>query len=282
MSKLLLDEKPLLVLPSLAKKIGLNEAIVIQQLHYWIEISGHDIEGENWVYATHEELQSQFPWWSTKTIQRTLTNLKDNGLIKVNNFNKKKYDKTNWYTIDYKKLNELEEDENTVDVQMDRSDCPVDEDKLTSSRSGQNDQTNTRYKTTTENIYATGHKEKDPLKKEEYTPEFESFWKECPRKVEKTKAYKCWRTRLKEGHTAGEMIMAAQNYAKAKKGEELRFIKHPSTFIGPDKPFLEYISSKPVEEGVEYGQEVEDTEDEQRRRRETEEYLRYAMGEPND
>lgn len=149
-----------MVLPLLAQKIGLNEAIVLQQLHYWIDTSGHDIKGENWIYATYEELQSQFPWWSMKTIQRTLTNLKEIGLIKVGNFNKKKYDKTNWYTINYKKLDDLE-NKNEVDVHVDRSNCPVDEDKLTSSRSGQFVQTNTIYKTTTENIYTIGHQEKN-------------------------------------------------------------------------------------------------------------------------
>ena len=35
MSKLLINEHPLQVLPSLATKIGLNEAIVLQQIHYW-------------------------------------------------------------------------------------------------------------------------------------------------------------------------------------------------------------------------------------------------------
>ena len=35
-SKLLIDEPPLQVLPSLALKIGLNEAIILQQVHYWL------------------------------------------------------------------------------------------------------------------------------------------------------------------------------------------------------------------------------------------------------
>ena len=33
---LLISEPPLQVLPSLAVKIGLNEAIVLQQIHYWL------------------------------------------------------------------------------------------------------------------------------------------------------------------------------------------------------------------------------------------------------
>ncbi len=36
MNNLLLDEHPLLVMPKLATLIGLNEAIVLQQVHYWL------------------------------------------------------------------------------------------------------------------------------------------------------------------------------------------------------------------------------------------------------
>ena len=39
MSKLLLNEQPLLIMPTLASKIGLNESIVLQQIHYWNTIN---------------------------------------------------------------------------------------------------------------------------------------------------------------------------------------------------------------------------------------------------
>ena len=75
-----------------------------------------------------------------------------------------------------------------------------------------------------------------------YSDVFESFWTAYPRKVEKAKAYRCFKARLKEGHTADELILTAKNYAaecKA-KGTEETYIKHPSTFLSKDKPFLEY------------------------------------------
>ena len=45
MSRLLIDEPPLQVLPSLAREIGLNEAIMLQQIHYWLLKSGNEFEG---------------------------------------------------------------------------------------------------------------------------------------------------------------------------------------------------------------------------------------------
>ena len=44
MSNLLLNEVPLMCQPSLATKIGLNEAIFIQQLHYWLNRSTNYID----------------------------------------------------------------------------------------------------------------------------------------------------------------------------------------------------------------------------------------------
>jgi hypothetical protein len=84
-------------------------------------------------------------------------------------------------------------------------------------------------------------------KKNIYAPEFENFWTIYPNKKDKAKAYRCWNTRTKEGHAPDDMIQAATNYAKECKGKETRFIKHGSTFLGPDKPFLEYLSKPKTE-----------------------------------
>ena len=99
MSSLLINEPPLQVLPSLAKEVGLNESIMLQQMHYWLLKSTHEFNQEYWFYKTLDEWQLEFPFWSTMTIRRILGNLEKNKLVKVGNFNKKKFDKTKWYTI---------------------------------------------------------------------------------------------------------------------------------------------------------------------------------------
>ncbi|RKL63036.1 hypothetical protein DXT63_08555 [Thermoanaerobacteraceae bacterium SP2] len=80
-------------------------------------------------------------------------------------------------------------------------------------------------------------------KGEDYTPEFEQFWAIYPRKVEKRKAFRVWNTRLKEKISPHDMITAARNYAAycKKQSIEARYIKHPGTFLGPDKPFTDFI-----------------------------------------
>lgn len=105
MSRLLINEPPLQVLPSLAKEIGLNEAIMLQQMHYWLLKSSNEFTGVKWFYKTLEEWQTEFPFWSAMTIRRTLGSLEKQKIIKIGNFNKNKFDKTKWYTIDYQRVN---------------------------------------------------------------------------------------------------------------------------------------------------------------------------------
>lgn len=107
MDNFLVDDYPLIVLPSLAEKIGLNEAIVLQQIHFWLKKKKNYKDGSYWVYNTYEDWTEQFPFWSISTIRRTITSLEEKELLVKGNYNKLKFDKTNWYTIDYEKVKSL-------------------------------------------------------------------------------------------------------------------------------------------------------------------------------
>lgn len=100
---LLLKVKPLVISPELACRIGLNEAIVLQQICYWLEdtTSGVDHAGRRWVYNTIEEWNEQFPWWSSDTVKRALTSLRKSGLIYVEQLKKAQHDRTNYYAINH-------------------------------------------------------------------------------------------------------------------------------------------------------------------------------------
>jgi hypothetical protein len=102
---LLISEPPLQVLPSLAKAIGLNEAIVLQQIQYWIALEqGIEKEGRRWIYNSVEEWRKQFPFWSTDTIQRTLQSLRDKGLVDAQKLSSDKWKHTLYYSINYNSL----------------------------------------------------------------------------------------------------------------------------------------------------------------------------------
>lgn len=111
MSNLLLDERPLIVLPSLAAMLNsLDEAVILQQIHYWIEKRQNYREGRYWVYNSMENWMQQFPWIKSRTtLTRYFNNLEKKGLLITGNFNKAGFDKTKWYTIDYSALSDFEQ-----------------------------------------------------------------------------------------------------------------------------------------------------------------------------
>jgi DnaD/phage-associated family protein len=112
-SKLLIDEHPLQVLPTLACKVGLNGAIILQQVHYWLGIAKKAKDdrkfkdGQWWVYNTYEEWQENFPWWSLPTIKRTILRLEADSLLISREMDAQDWDHTKWYTINYATLNGL-------------------------------------------------------------------------------------------------------------------------------------------------------------------------------
>ena len=96
----------------LAKEIGLNEAIVLNQLHYWIEnhkkAGNNYYDGRYWVYNTYEKWQKEdFEYWSIDTVKRTFGKLEKSGLVISGNYNKMQIDRTKWYTIDYEMLEKM-------------------------------------------------------------------------------------------------------------------------------------------------------------------------------
>lgn len=106
-SRFLLDEHPITFHSSLAVAIGVNEAIILQKINLWLNCKPHNADGRSWIYNSYKSWQEQLPFFSESTIKRALKNLEDKGIIITGNFNKLKMDRTKWYSIDYKKLDEL-------------------------------------------------------------------------------------------------------------------------------------------------------------------------------
>lgn len=104
-SALLINEEPLQVIPTLAVAIGLNEAIALQQLHYWLRKSKNIRDDRKWVYNSYAEWAENFPFWSERTIQRAFLKLEELKLIIVDTPGGR--DRRKWYTIDYDRVNNL-------------------------------------------------------------------------------------------------------------------------------------------------------------------------------
>jgi len=106
-SKLLINEPPLQALPTLARLLDVNKAIILQQVQYWVGISGHEKEGHRWIYNSYEEWNKQFSWLKPRAIQYHILQLERDGYIISANFNKDSRDHTKWYRINYDLLENL-------------------------------------------------------------------------------------------------------------------------------------------------------------------------------
>ena len=138
----------LIVRKDLATAIGLNEAIVLNQIHYWIQKNQderHYKDGRYWMWETYDGWHNQMPFMSMSTIKRTMKSLKKEGLIEMQNFNKKNWDRTVWYSVNYEKIDErvdkIRECQNDTIESVNMNHSVV---SKWSDRECQNDTTNTK------------------------------------------------------------------------------------------------------------------------------------------
>jgi len=98
--------------PNIAKEIGSDAILFLQQVHYWITRPKNKNvrEGRKWVYKTYPEWQQELPSLGClRTIQYTIRKLEKMGvLISSNKFNRILTDRTKCYSIDYQTIDSLE------------------------------------------------------------------------------------------------------------------------------------------------------------------------------
>jgi hypothetical protein len=213
MSRLLINEPPLQVLPSLAVKVGLNEAIVLQQIHYWLERSKTSVNGHLWVHNSVAEWRTQFPFWSEDTIGRALKSLRSRGVVIAEQLSPDPRDRSMYYRIDYSALSEIDGTS---------AEC-----------------------TTASCVNGRSQSAAIPIKNRDYTenplpPEGESlpagfadFWKAYPRKAGKDAAISAWKRKVKSADTikAIKTALDQQKQSDAWTKNSGRYVPNPSTWI---------------------------------------------------
>lgn len=116
MAKLLITDYPLVILPTLAKSIGVESALVLQQIQYWVDRCGRSIEDKEgkWIYNSLDDWHKQFSFWSLSKLRRIIKTLEDKDLIISQKINSKKWNQTKWYTINFKIFNKLIKPQNKI------------------------------------------------------------------------------------------------------------------------------------------------------------------------
>lgn len=222
-----MDEHPLQVLPSLAVEVGLNEAIILQQIHYWTDErrnQGAIHDGQRWVYNTYSQWRENFPFWSERTIRRILNTMEESSLIfSTDKYNVNSTDRTKWYTINY-----------DHPIWCDCANGQIDMDKLAASGHGQVGHLDMdKLATSTSSI------DYIPETTAEITPEtitesaFDQFWDAYPRKVAKKAAQQAWsREKITDSDIPG-ILSALETQKRSRQWTDKggQFIPHPATWI---------------------------------------------------
>ena len=105
---LISGDYPLIASPTLAKAFGVAAANFLQKLHYCLENNeGKIFNGKKYWFHSYEQWQATLGVYSVSTIKRIVAKLKQAGILVIEKLAQNKWLQTNFYTINYKKLNQL-------------------------------------------------------------------------------------------------------------------------------------------------------------------------------
>lgn len=258
-NNLLISEPPLQVIPSLAVALkSVDKAIILQQIHYWLQRSKNIEDGHRWVFNTVKEWHQQFPWLAEKTVQRYLKDLCDKGFLITGNFNKANFDRTKWYRINYEALDKLANSKGTDSPNGKEPVVPIQRDSVTQPIP-------LEYTETTQENNNIKSKSDNLDKPDDYEQEFNFLWDHYPKGKKQGKqlalrSYKRWR-KAHKANTFKQAKIQLKKYLEYIKVQhvQVQFIKAAKTWFAniDDEYDLSAqpvkASYKPIQKTVEKG-----------------------------
>ncbi len=212
----------------LAQRYGVNEAVFLHSLVFWIEknrANGRNFhDGCYWTYNSQAALGKLFPFWTTKQLRRIIDSCKGAGAVLTGNFNDNPRDRTCWYAVSDDVLAaygmDSDADEkgkcNCPDGQMD-----LPEGADASAQMGES----LKEQLLTPVISPHKSPQGDAL--------FDRFWAAYPRKIDKDKARRAWK-KLKVDPELLKVILAGVERDRrspqwAEDGG--RYVPYPATWL---------------------------------------------------
>lgn len=253
--------------PNVAKEFGIVEAVFIQNLYYWISKNRannknfHD--GRYWTYNSSKAWNDLFIYLTKRQIEYALKRLIDAGVIIRGNYNKNKFDRTSWFAfsdLGISKLhffysditNFVNGDSNLVTSYNETNNKP--NNNLTDNNPNNSPLVSSANATETlppkgESEFELKPEEKEPVSskaKNEYTPEFESFWKiyKTKRSEGKAPAFKQWLKAIKKIKPE-DLIKVLEAHIREWdfKNTHAQYIPHARTWLSQER-FLDELDNK--------------------------------------
>lgn len=226
MSKLLINENPMVISPTLVIELGSYEAAAfLQQLHFWLGISQIQKDGKPWVWNTIDTcVEMMRNTIKKRSLERIIADLKSRNLIITTQLSDNKWDKTNYFTINYEELSK-------IDAKYHSIPCVSDTAKVAESKPPKC-RNQPRQSGGIETAKVAECLQKNTT--EEYIQnttddQFDKFWETVPNKDGKKAAVKSFKTAIKKTNLE-TLITAYKAYIKI-CDKQSRFKKNPSTWL---------------------------------------------------
>ena len=244
MSNMLISEQPLMFSPTLAIELGSIEAAVfMQQLHFWLGISQHHYDGRTWVYNNTDQcIQMVRGTIKKRTIERIISDLKKRNLLIVERLHSNKWNKTNYFTINYVELQKIgsQYSSNTgIAHTAKMADSIAPKWRIPYRQNGGFDSAKmaeSLQKITTEEYFkilnAILKKSKTNSKARAVESDFDTFWKTVPNKDGKKPAQAAFKKAIKK-ISLDDLIIAYKANVQVCEAQN-RFKKNPATWLNQE------------------------------------------------
>ncbi len=231
----------------IATKEGIAESIVLLNIYFWCKHNSENaqgyVEGRYWTYNSAKAFATQFPYLNAKKVERILRLLTERGYIIRANHNNNPFDKTSWYSLSDRCIDELElygydvsslKQEGKADFAdikkafpkskaSIRQICSIDSTKM---QNGSDNFVECIYKDKKHKDIKQADNNKETLKEKECAL-FEQWWKAYGKKVGKKDTLRAW-LRLKESEQQECLRVVCEYVAST---PEVQYRKNPITYL---------------------------------------------------
>lgn len=205
-----------------AETYGTNEAVFIQNIFFWIEKNRangrHFYEGRYWTYSSMDAFTELFPFLTKKQIRGVIARLSTAGAIHIGNFNKKGFDRTQWYSLSDDVLGMLSDANGHKQVTERAHPCAPEG-------------------TPIPDINTDSKPDIPPISPKGESEGFDNFWIAYPRKIAKANALKSWRKIKPDAELQKTILAALERHKKTEQWtkDKGQFIPHPATWLNQSR-----------------------------------------------
>lgn len=250
-----------------AQKYGVDEAIFIQNLRFWIlknKASGkHEYNGKTWTYNSAQSFAKLFPFWTNRQVERITKSLKDKNIVTTGNYNSSHYDRTLWYAFCDENLflngvvantqsqnsiyanAEIKKHDQVNLYQIVNTDINTDTNTVPSVLSTSQEPIGNSSNKTLKDDFLQNRQSVSLSAQKEFSPDFERFYRAYPVRVDKGKSHTAFLKHKFSSAQVDELIHIATGQAKQKK-----MIADTGCFIARMRNCATWLNQKGWEDGI--------------------------------